>query len=163
MGRDVLLQIPVVSVAERGVVGRLQPLANAIDADKGLELVSGVTLVEKLSEGIGRELGLLDAHLSDLNQLLGVWQLVTKSVLHSFVKLLVVQDLVLEKVLLPAIGPTFASFVPNARAGLRLAILDTRDIVAAILAHINVMLPQELLIRRKEILAEPLSQLFLEV
>lgn len=163
MGRDVLLQIPVVSVAERGVVGRLQPLANAIDADKGLELVSGVTLVEKLSEGIGRELGLLDAHLSDLNQLLGVWQLVTKSVLHSFVKLLVVQDLVLEKVLLPAIGPAFASFVPNTRAGLRLAILDTRDIVAAILAHINVMLPQELLIRRKEILAEPLSQLFLEV
>lgn len=91
-----LLELPVVNIAERGVVRWLKPLVNAVHAHQSLELVSRVTLIQKLCEGIGSNFRVINAHLSYLNELFGLRQLVTETVVHLAVLLLIEVDLMLK-------------------------------------------------------------------
>lgn len=69
----------------------------------------------------------------------------------------------LEEVLLPVVGPGFAERVPCARARLWFIISYSRDIVLAILTHIDIGLPKQLLVSCKKVRAESLSKLLLKV
>ena len=77
--------------------------------------------------------------------------------------MLVVLHFMLEEVLLPVVGPGFAERVPCARARLWFIISYSRDIVLAILTHIDIGLPKQLLVSCKKVRAESLSKLLLKI
>ena len=163
MRRYALLELAVVCVTEGRILRGLQPSVDAINADHRLELVRGIALVQELGERVNGDLRVVDTRLCDLNEFLRVAQLVTQPVIHGFIPLLIVLNFVFEKLILPGVTPRLPKLVPDTWAGLRLVISNSRDVVAAVNAHIHILISQELLIRGKELLAKPLRQLVLQV
>lgn len=129
---NLLLELSVVGIAIRWIACRLQHRVEAINADQSLELVRVVALIKQLSKGICGNFWIVGAHLSNFNELLWVGKLVTQPVVHCIVLVLVPQELVLEQMLLPMVGPTLANFIPFSRIWLWLVVSHTRDVIHAV-------------------------------
>lgn len=143
---NVLLQVASVGVSERRVVRRDKPLVNTIDADHCLELVTVVALVEEFGESVCGDLGVVHSHLGNFDKFFGITQLITQPIVHGVVLLLVEGDLVFVEVLLPSVVPSFADWVPEARTWLRLVVSHPRNVILAIVSHIDICLSQQLLV-----------------
>jgi hypothetical protein len=60
-------QVAIVFVSERRVVGPSEPVADAVDVDQNLELISVIKLVEHLSKSRNGEEGLVDTQIDDVD------------------------------------------------------------------------------------------------
>jgi len=148
--------LSTVCIAEGGVSTRLHPFVDTVHADECFEFVCSVTLVYQLGEGISCHLFVFCTSLGDLDEFLGVSELVAEAVEQRFVLLLVVVDLRVGQELLPIVVPGCTIDIPGTRTWLGFVKSNSREIVNTVLAHVDILLVQELLVGGDEILAEAL-------
>lgn len=160
---DASVEVTLVLVAERAEDRRHQPRVVIIDRDEHLDAVLLVQLLHYLCNRVRCEIGPGQASVHDVHEGLRVGQSVTQAVLHRFVVRFESLLFNIEELLLPIVGPRLASFIPVARAGLRVAILPARHVHFAIEGHVYREVLQDLFVLSLEVLENILSKVILEV
>lgn len=113
-------------------------MVEAIDCCQRVHFVSVPKLLHDLSNRTGGEVAVSLAYSHDVNKLLGVWTLVSDSVVEHFVAVIQLLNFSIIQELLPVIGPALAQLVPDSWAWLAIRVLETGDVHLTVPAHVDI-------------------------